>query len=364
MGLITLDSLDPSGQKQPTFADPFHAPITGLTLPAEWEPQAAVWFTWPQNLDTWTAVHDGAKKAYRTFIAEALRFTDVCLLASTPDLRQALQNEFDPIARNGGHRIQVLLCPTNDSWIRDYGSLTVRAKDGSLVAMDFRFNSWGGKYPPWDADDAVARFMGHFRNRQVLSLPMVLEGGSIDGNGKGLLLTTKQCLLNVNRNPQYNRDQIETILRQYLGAEYVLWLGEGIEGDDTDGHVDDLARFTDASTVAVAIEHDGKDENYAALKANALELGKHASRHNLKVVEVPMPKKFHMAGLRVPATYMNFLIINGAVLLPVFLDKQDDQAGALIEGLFPGRKIIPFDARHLVFGQGAVHCSSMQEPAA
>jgi len=348
----------------PTLLNPFsEAPAKGLRLPAEWEKQAAVWFTWPQNDETWSPVREGAEKAYGDFIAQALRFSDVCLLAGRPALRDALAAKFASAALAGGHRLDVLVCETNDSWIRDYGALTARAGDGSLAALDFRFNSWGGKYPPWDRDDAVARFMAGHRKRPCYSLPMVLEGGSIDVNGQGLLLTTRQCLLNPNRNPQYDQGQIETVLHRFLGVENVLWLGDGIDGDDTDGHVDDLARFTDAKTVAVAIETDAKDENYAPLKANAAAMEKLAHRHGLEVAEIPMPRKLEIAGLRVPATYLNFLIINGAVLLPVFLDKQDDAAGARMESLFPGRKIIPVDARHLVFGQGAIHCSSMQEPA-
>lgn len=347
----------------PTLLDPFAPPVKGLRLPAEWEQQRAVWFTWPQNEATWSQVREGVDKAYRTFIPLALRYTDVCLLTDTPRLRDALEREFAGAAKTGGHQLEVLVRKTNDSWIRDYGALTVRGGDGKLYSADFRFNSWGGKYPPWDSDDAVARFMAEHRGRQALSLPVVLEGGSIDANGEGLLLTTRQCLLNQNRNPQYDQGQIEKVLHGYLGAEHVLWLDEGIDGDDTDGHVDDLARFTDAKTVAVAIEHDARDENYAALKQNAAVLERHAARHGLKVVEIAMPKKLNIAGLRVPATYLNFLVINGAVLLPAFLDKLDDKVAAQFESLFPDRRIEPFDARYLVFGQGAVHCSSMQEPA-
>jgi agmatine deiminase len=346
----------------PAPLDPFNPPVKGLHLPAEWEKQTAVWFTWPQNEATWSQVRDGVDKAYRTFIPLALRFTDVCLLTDTLVLRDTLQREFESAAKAGGHKLDVLVCKTNDSWIRDYGALTVRGADAKLYAADFRFNSWGGKYPPWDSDDAVARFMAAHRGRECLSLPVVLEGGSIDVNGQGLMLTTKQCLLNKNRNPHLDQDQIERILHGYLGAEHVLWLDDGIDGDDTDGHVDDLARFTDAKTVAVAIEHDARDENYAALKQNALALERHASRHGLKVVEIAMPKKLNIADLRVPATYLNFLIVNDAVLLPAFHDKLDDKVAAQFEALFPERRIMPFDARYLVFGQGAVHCSSMQEP--
>ncbi|HLP43439.1 MAG TPA: agmatine deiminase family protein, partial [Fibrobacteria bacterium] len=231
-----------------------------------------------------------------------------------------------------------------------------------LVAVDFTFNSWGGKYPPWDADDAVPVFMGSIRDREVATVDFVLEGGSIDVNGKGTLLTTSQCLLNPNRNPGLSRGRIEEVLHGWLGIKDTVWLESGIHGDDTDGHVDDLARFTDARTVVVAIETDRKDENYEALKRNVAVLNEHAKRHDLEVLEVPMPARQVKADLRTPATYMNFLILNDAVLVPVFLDKQDDKALALLESRFPGRTIVPIDCRGLVFGQGAIHCSSMQEP--
>jgi agmatine deiminase len=178
------------------------------------------------------------------------------------------------------------------------------------------------------------------------------------------LLTTSQCLLNPNRNPDLGRDQIEGILNGYLGITDTLWLESGINGDDTDGHVDDLARFADERTVLCAIETDSRDENYGPLKSNMDALNRYSRTTDLEVVEVPMPARQVKAGLRTPATYLNFLILNGAVLVPVFQDKRDDRALQLFEKHFPDRRIVPVDCRSLVFGQGAIHCSSMQEPAA
>ena len=336
-------------------------------LPAEWEKQRAVWFTWPQTADTWTPVWSDAEATYEKVIREALRFQDVCLLVSTSGLREKLLTRFAPALAQAKHRLEILICPTNDSWIRDYGGLTVRATDDASniksQLLSFQFNSWGGKYPPWDADNAVPYFMAKHRVCEVIEIPFVLEGGSIDVNGEGLLLTTRSCLLNPNRNPEKSQAQIEEVLSRYLGLKEILWLDSGIDGDDTDGHVDDLARFTDARTVFCAVETDVADENYIALRRNAADLERYAARLNLNVVEVPMPGRQIRAGLRTPATYMNFLILNGAVLVPVFQDPRDESTLALFAKHFPDREIIPIDCRSLVYGQGAIHCSSMQEAA-
>ena len=334
-------------------------------LPAEWEPQRAVWFTWPQNADTWTPVWPDAEAAYEKVIREALRFQDVSLLVSTSGLREKLLARFASLLTQPKHRLEILICPTNDSWIRDYGGLTVQATDAAgdvkPVLLGFQFNSWGGKYPPWDLDNAVPRFMAKHRDYELLEVPFVLEGGSIDVNGEGLLLTTRSCLLNPNRNQGQSQMQIEEILLRYLGLKEILWLDSGIEGDDTDGHIDDLARFADAHTVFCAVETDASDENYAALRRNAADLERHAARLGLNMVEIPMPGRQIKAGLRTPATYMNFLILNGAVLIPVFQDPRDESTLALFAKHFPDREIVPIDCRALVYGQGAIHCSSMQE---
>jgi agmatine deiminase len=324
-----------------------------------------VWFTWPQNADTWTPVWEEARKTYGIVIGQALRFQDVVLTASTPELKAELESRLASVCASKPHALEIVVCPTNDSWIRDYGGQTVRATDADgrirPVLLSFGFNSWGGKYPPWDADNAVAGFMAAHRGYERVDVPMILEGGSIDVNGEGLLLTTESCLLNPNRNPSLSKAQIEQTLRQALGLREVLWLESGIDGDDTDGHIDDLARFTDARTVVCAVESDPADENHDVLRRNAARLKEYAARLGLRVIEVPMPGRQIRAGLRTPATYMNFLILNGAVLLPVFDDPRDADTITLFKDLFPGREIVPVDCRALVYGQGAIHCSSMQE---
>jgi agmatine deiminase len=343
--------------------DPFEPPYKSMVLPAEWEKQIAVWYTWPQNADTWTPVWEDAKAAYREIIKASLRYQDVNLLVNDGKTRDRLLREFEAIASESPFRLEIMDCPTNDSWIRDYGAITVRAEGSRLVTLDFTFNSWGGKYPPWDKDDAAPLFMAAHRGRKAVSVDFVLEGGSIDVNGRGKLLTTTQCLLNPNRNPDLGRDRIEEVMHRWLGIDQTLWLESGINGDDTDGHVDDLARFSDERTVLCAIETDSRDENYQALKKNIEALNRYSRTADLEVVEVPMPARQERAGLRTPATYLNFLILNGAVLVPVFQDKRDDKTLQMFESRFPDRRIVPIDCRSLVFGQGAIHCSSMQEPA-
>lgn len=345
------------------MTDPFRPPYPSLLLPAEWEPQKAIWFTWPQNADTWTPVWDEARAAYREVIRAAVKYQDVHVLVNDAALRDKLRKEFAD-CEAAPFKLDFAVYPTNDSWIRDYGAITVRAPGGKLIALDFSFNSWGGKYPPWDRDDAAPRFMAEVRGRECVGVDFVLEGGSIDVNGKGTLLTTSQCLLNKNRNPKLGQAQIEQVMHHWLGIERTVWLGSGVDGDDTDGHVDDLARFTDARTVLCAIETDKRDENYEPLKRNFETLNKQARTLDLEVIEVPMPDRLIKADLRTPATYLNFLILNGSVLVPVFKDRRDDKTLQLFEERFPDRKIIPVDCRGLVFGQGAIHCSSMQEPLA
>ncbi len=338
------------------------APYTRMRLPAEWERQEAIWLTWPQNQETWAPVSADVQETYASLIALILQQQNVVVLCDTPEKRDELSGRI----KSGPNRLEILVCPTNDSWIRDYGALTVKASRASgpdqWVSLDFTFNSWGGKYPPWDRDDQVPRFMAATRNRPCLKVDFVLEGGSIDVNGRGLLVTTEQCLLNPNRNPGFDRKGIEELLSAYLGADRILWLEAGIDGDDTDGHVDDLARFVDEKTLFCAVETRKDDENYEPLRRNAERLHRYAAQLDLEVVEIPMPEKQIKAGIRTPATYLNFLILNGAVLVPVFQDAQDETVLDLFARYFPNRRVIPLDSRSLVYGQGAMHCSSMQEP--
>ncbi|HEV8423282.1 MAG TPA: agmatine deiminase family protein, partial [Chthoniobacterales bacterium] len=229
---------------------------------------------------------------------------------------------------------------------------------------DWDYNAWGGKYPPCDLDEVVPTRIAERLRLPVYYPHMILEGGSIDVNGAGALLTTESCLLNPNRNPQLSREEIEQRLRDYLGVRQILWLGDGIEGDDTDGHIDDLTRFVGQRQVVTVVEEDESDANYAPLQANLERLrGLTINGQSLEIATLPMPRKIVRENLRLPASYANFYIANTNVLLPTFADPGDDEAMEVLQRAFPGRRIVPIDCRELIWGLGAFHCLTQQQPA-
>jgi agmatine deiminase len=257
--------------------------------------------------------------------------------------------------------------PTNDAWCRDHGPIFVKhTRTGEVALTDWRYNAWGGKYPPFDADDAIPRRIARALGLRRFARPMVLEGGSIDVNGAGLLLTTEACLLNPNRNPALTRADIERALREMLGVRTIIWLGDGIVGDDTDGHVDDLARFFAEDGIVTAVERNRRDANFAALAENLARLRALRTRAGRKfhIAELPMPAPVYGNGQRLPASYANFLVINGAVLMPAFRQpRRDAEAAEVLAACFPGREIVPVDSLDLVLGLGTLHCISQQQPA-
>ncbi len=231
--------------------------------------------------------------------------------------------------------------------------------------MDWGFNAWGGKYPPYDLDDVVPSRIGAELGLPVFEPGIVMEGGALDVNGRGTLLTTESCLLNPNRNPQLDRGEIEQYLRGYLGVTHILWLGDGIAGDDTDGHVDDLTRFVDERTVVTVVEEDPADENFKPLVENLARLRTMTDQDGrpLRVVELPMPRALHQDGQRLPASYANFYIANGVVLLPGYHPPTDALARDTLQKHFPTRRVVPVDSRDLVWGLGSFHCVTQQWPA-
>jgi agmatine deiminase len=263
-------------------------------------------------------------------------------------------------------RVEFFHIPTNEPWCRDHGPIFVkRQHEPKLAVVDFGYNAWGWKYPPCDLDDAVPTHVA-----QALNLPLfdydhfVLEGGSIDVNGAGAVLTTESCLLNPNRNPSMTREQIEQKLHNTLGVNRVLWLGDGIEGDDTDGHVDQITRFVAEDTVVTAVEENEDDPNFIPLRHN-LELLHSMSVGDgkpLKVLPLPMPSPIYRDGQRLPASYANFYIANSVVLLPTFGDTNDAWAESVLRDVFPTRRICPIDCRELIWGLGAFHCLTQQQP--
>ncbi len=338
----------------------------GYRVPAEWEPHAATWLSWPHKKDSWP----GKFEAIPGVFAEI-----ACLLSAGEIVRinvtdEAMEREVrDLLHGRGAHlgRIRLHRIPTNDAWCRDYGpTFVVRERGGrrELAAVDWRFNSWGNKYPPYDLDDRVPSLIAEILGIPCFHPPVVMEGGSLDFSGDGSVLTTESCLLNPNRNPHLSKEEIEEYLRSYLGVESILWLGAGIAGDDTDGHVDDLARFVSPDTIVTVHEPDPADENHRALADNLrrLETMRDRGGRPFRIVQLPMPPPMYEQGQRLPCSYANFYIANSVVLVPAFHCDADAVALEALARLFPGRKVLGVDCRDLVWGLGALHCVTLQQP--
>jgi agmatine deiminase len=337
----------------------------GYRMPAEWEPHQATWLSWPHKRDSWPGHFEPVEPAY----TEIVRGLAACERVHINVLDAAHERHVGKLLEKAGVSGDILFhrFPTNDAWCRDHGAIFVvrGGKDAALAAVDCDFNAWGGKYPPFDLDNRIPEQMA-----AVLGIPrfragMILEGGSIDVNGAGAMLTTEQCLLNANRNPSMTRAGIEERLRRLFGVAQVLWLGDGIVGDDTDGHVDDLTRFVARDTVITVVADERDPENRPQLSGNRDRLGtmRLADGTPLKVIELPMPSPKFCEGQRLPASYANFYIANGAVLLPTFRDPMDAEAARILAPLFPDRRVIPIDCLDIVYGLGTIHCLTQQVPA-
>ncbi len=340
----------------------------GYRMPAEWEPHAGTWLAWPHKEESWPG-NFGPIPAVWVEIVRALEPSEhVNILVNDAAAATAVRERLGE-AGISTRNVSLHVIPTNDAWVRDHGPTFVTrriANRRELAAVKWRYNAWGGKYPPWDLDDAVAEQVAAAVGAPVFRPGIILEGGSIDVNGNGTLLTTEACLLNPNRNPQLHQAQIEQYLREYLGVSHILWLGDGIDGDDTDGHIDDLARFVDASTVVTVLESDPRDENFELLQANYERL-RHMTDQDgraLRVATLPMPRPVVYDGQRLPASYANFYIANAAVLVPTFNDPNDAAALQTLQQLFPERRVVGIHATEMVWGLGAVHCVTQQQPAA
>lgn len=330
-------------------------------MPAEWSPHAATWLAWPHDPATWPGKVREAEEVFVQMIRALAPHERVELLVKDAATESGVQARLadERVANVRLHRI-----PTADSWIRDYGPLFVKNDRGEVAFVDWVFNAWGGKYEALLADDGIPPRLEPVLGLRRFEAGLVLEGGSIDVNGAGTLLTTEQCLLNRNRNPSRSRAEIEQALRGFLGATHVLWLPEGIEGDDTDGHIDDVARFVDARTIVAAVEPDPRDANHRILRGNLERLRalRDPAGRPFRIVELPMPGRVEGPDGRLPASYANFYIANRVVLLPVFGQANDRRAQAALAPLFPGRRIVPIRCEHLVMGLGAIHCVTQQQP--
>src|SRR5437899_6266450 len=335
----------------------------GYRMPAEWESHSATWLSWPRREGiSFPESFDRVLPALRAMVEALIESEKVCINVCNGSHEAEAQSVLRGLPME---RITFYRIPTNEPWCRDHGPIFLtRNRDAKLAVVDWDYNAWGNKYPPFNHDEVVPTRVAEVLKVPVFYPQMILEGGSIDVNGAGALLTTESCLLNKNRNPSLSRDQIEQRLRDYLGVRDVLWLGDGIDGDDTDGHIDDLARFVSEKTVITAIEENQSDENYEPLQENLARLqAMKINGRGTEVLTVPMPKKIMREGLRMPATYANFYIANSCVLVPTFADPADEAALSILREWFPNRRVIGIDCRELIWGLGAFHCLTQQQPA-
>jgi agmatine deiminase len=346
-----------------------HSPAAaGWRMPAEWEPHHATWLTWPRPEGiSFPDKYDPVPVVYAEFIRHVSEVEEVNLNVWHAEMeawvRDLLRQNRCPLDQVRFHHF-----PAYEPWCRDHGPIfLVRDRDGrhERAVVDWGYNAWGNKYPPCDLDDAIPQHVARRRGLPLFSPGIIMEGGAFDVNGAGAVLTTTSCLLNRNRNPELNQAQIEQYLRDYLGVTQVLWLGKGIVGDDTDGHIDDIARFTAPNTVVTAVEEDPKDENYEPLQDNLKRLREmiDAQGQPLRIVPLPMPGRIEHQGQRLPASYANFYIANGLVLVPTFRHANDQVAVDILQREFPDRRVIGLDSVDLIWGLGSFHCISQQEPA-
>jgi agmatine deiminase len=333
----------------------------GYRFPAEWEPHEATWVAWPRRLATWPGAFEPIPAVWRDLIVTLAQFEPVHVLAGG----EAVWAQATAMV-GGTPNVMLHNIVTNDAWARDFGPMFLAGSEGLPPALvDWEYNAWGGKYPPFDSDNAVPRQIAQLTGRQRLAPGIILEGGAVDGNGAGTILTTEACLLNPNRNPRLAQAEIEQYLADYCTARKVIWLGGGIVGDDTDGHVDELARFVGPSTVLAAVESDPLDENYAPLQDNLrrLRAATDADGRPLEVIPVELPRALFHGPQRLPASYMNFYIANGVVIVPQFDDPADLTVCETLARLFPDRQIRGLSAIDLIVGRGAYHCITQQQGA-
>lgn len=328
-------------------------------MPAEWEPHAATWLSWPYNIETWDGHLEGAEQAFVQMIKALTPHERVSLLVPNAAVRKRAEAKLSGIKNLQMHEIE-----SGDVWIRDYGPIFIK-KGNSIAWTKWEYNAYGGKYDDLLIGNDVPKKMPIDQSK-CFSAGIILEGGSIDVNGSGSLLTTESCLLSPDRNPKLTKEDIEQKLKGFLGVTSVLWLSSGIEGDDTTGHVDDLTRFVARSTVVTVTEQDPKDKNYMPLQENLerLRTMKDDQGTTLTVIELPMPKEFIVEGRRMAASYANFYIANGVVLVPTYAQPSDDVALQTLRQCFADREIIGIDCRKLIWGFGSIHCATQQEPAA
>ena len=340
----------------------------GFHMPAEWEPHESTWLSWPHKEESWPEAFEPVPGIFVEITRHLAESELVRINVADVDFAERVNT----LLRAGGVNLDAVrfhFNPTNDAWARDHGPIYVVRDINGLrqrAINDWGYNAWGNKYPPYDLDDVIPTRIAEEMNETLFTPGIVMEGGSLDVNGRGTLITTEACLLNPNRNPHLNREQIEQYLKDYLGVTNILWLGEGIVGDDTDGHVDDLTRFVSPNTVVTVIEEDPQDENYQPLQENYERLlrMKDQGGNHLRVLKLPMPGPLNFGDHRLPASYANFYIANNSVLVPTYRHANDTRACEILQPCFPDRRVIGVDCTDLIWGLGSIHCVTQQQPSA
>ena len=339
----------------------------GYYFPAEFAKHDATWLSWPHKEASWPGKIKTIYPVYAEFIRLLAEGEQVNINVADEAMKQNALRYLGEASADLDS-IKFFMHPTNDAWCRDHGPAFVinTSAEQKKIIVDWGYNAWGGKYPPFDLDDNIPTLIAQHYKIPVVYPGIVMEGGSVDFNGQGTVLTTTSCLLNTNRNPHLNQGQIEQYLHDYYGVENILWLGDGIVGDDTDGHIDDLTRFVNENTVVTVVEESKKDENYSILRENLKSLTKLRLENGkpLDIVELPMPAAVVYEDMRLPASYANFYIGNKYVIVPTFRDKNDDRALQILQSCFQDRKVIGLDSLDIIWGLGSFHCLSQQEPSA
>src|SRR5579871_67420 len=334
-------------------------------FPAEFAPHAATWLSWPHKEDSWPGKIQTIFPYYSKFVKELSESEKVCINVND-ELMKAFALECLTEANADLGKIEFFFHPTNDAWCRDHGPaflINPNAEQKKII-VDWNINAWGNKYPPYDLDDVIPTLIAKQYNIPVYYPGIIMEGGSVDFNGKRTLITSTCCLLNKNRNPHLNQQQIENYLQNYYGIEQVLWVSEGIIGDDTDGHIDDTVRFINEDTVITVVEENKHDENHELLQKNLAELKamRLINGKQLNIIEIPMPDEIIYNDQRLPASYANFYIANRSVIVPTYRSDKDEKVLEIIAACFPGRKIVAIDSTEIIWGLGSFHCLSQQEP--
>jgi len=337
----------------------------GYYFPAEFDCHEATWLSWPHKEASWPGKIQTIYPYYSQFV-KVLAFSEKVRININDEAMKTFAIRCLREAGVDMSQIEFFFHPTNDAWCRDHGPafLINHAADHKKIIIDWDYNAWGGKYPPHDLDDVIPTLIGGHYKIPVYNPGIVMEGGSVEFNGAGTLITSTACLLNPNRNPHLNQAQIEDFLRSYYGVQQILWVDEGIVGDDTDGHIDDTVRFVNEDTVLTVIEEDRADENYELLQRNLKQLKQMrlVNGKQMNIVELPMPEEMVYEDQRLPCSYANFYIANKSVIVPVFNCSNDEKALQIIQDCFPDRKVVGIDSTEIIWGLGSFHCLSQQEP--